>query len=55
MARTVGQPAGIAAKLILTGELDLVGCQIPTCKEIYEPVLRELAESGIAFTERVKG
>lgn len=53
MARTVGQPAGIAVKLILTGVLDLVGRQIPTRREIYAPVLRELAASGIAFSERV--
>ena len=51
MAKTVGLPLGIAAKLILTGAIQLTGLQIPTAKEIYEPVLKELELSGIRFTE----
>lgn len=51
MAKTVGLPLGIAARLILSGRLTLKGLHIPTSKEIYEPVLKELEEYGIAFQE----
>ncbi|MCY1720246.1 saccharopine dehydrogenase NADP-binding domain-containing protein [Prolixibacteraceae bacterium Z1-6] len=49
MAKTVGIPLAVAAKLVLTGELNLQGMFIPTCKEIYEPVLAELEDFGIIF------
>ncbi|MBP6023052.1 saccharopine dehydrogenase C-terminal domain-containing protein [Ferruginibacter sp.] len=52
MAKTVGLPLGIAAKLILNGTIQLTGLQIPTAKEIYEPVLKELETMGIRFTEK---
>ena len=51
MARTVGLPLGIAAKLILNGGIRMKGLQIPTSREIYEPVLRELSLLGILFNE----
>lgn len=51
MAKTVGLPLAIAARLILNGRLTLTGLQIPTSKEIYYPVLKELAEYGISFHE----
>ena len=51
MAKTVGLPLGIAAKLILNETIKLRGLHIPTSKEIYEPVLEELEKSGIKFTE----
>lgn len=51
MAKTVGLPLGIAATLILNGSISLTGVQIPTSKEIYEPVLAELEKHGICFTE----
>lgn len=52
MAKTVGLPLGIAAKLILKGQLTLTGLHIPVYREIYEPVLKELAEYGIVFHEK---
>jgi saccharopine dehydrogenase-like NADP-dependent oxidoreductase len=52
MAKTVGLPLGIAAKLILNGTIQLKGLLIPTHKEIYEPVLKELEENGIIFREQ---
>ena len=52
MAKTVGLPLGIAAKLRLTGQLDLTGLYIPTIREIYEPVLAELRRNGILFREK---
>jgi saccharopine dehydrogenase-like NADP-dependent oxidoreductase len=54
MAKTVGLPLGIAAKNILNGKIKLTGLQIPTVKEIYEPVLKELEEKGIKFQEEIK-
>ena len=51
MAKTVGLPLGIAAKLILNGTIQLKGLHIPTKKEIYEPVLKELELQGIKFHE----
>lgn len=53
MAKTVGMPLGIAAKLILNGKIRLTGLHIPTAKEIYEPVLKELEQYDIKFQESV--
>jgi saccharopine dehydrogenase-like NADP-dependent oxidoreductase len=52
MAKTVGLPMGIAARLILNGKIKLTGIKIPVMKEIYEPVLNELKSSGIVFSEK---
>jgi saccharopine dehydrogenase-like NADP-dependent oxidoreductase len=54
MARTVGLPAALAARLALDGEIALVGCHIPTEPAVYEPVLTELGHEGIRFVERVE-
>ncbi|PID62547.1 MAG: saccharopine dehydrogenase [Ignavibacteriae bacterium] len=54
IAKTVGAPAAIAAKLVLNGELNLTGCHIPTNKTIYTKVLTELETLGIKFREREK-
>ncbi|MCF3107529.1 saccharopine dehydrogenase NADP-binding domain-containing protein [Niabella sp. CC-SYL272] len=51
MAKTVGLPLGIATKLILNGTVRTTGLQIPTSKELYEPILAELQQNGIRFTE----
>lgn len=53
MAKTVGLPLGIAAKLVLNKQFAAKGLQIPVNKEIYEPVLKELALHGIAFQETI--
>jgi saccharopine dehydrogenase-like NADP-dependent oxidoreductase len=52
MAKTVGLPLAIAAKLVLTGKINVKGLCIPTIKEIYEPVLSELKDYGIVFIEK---
>ena len=54
MAKTVGLPLGIAAKLILNATIKLTGLHIPILKEIYEPVLNELKKNGVAFIEKEK-
>lgn len=51
MAKTVGLPLGIAAKIILNGTLRLTGLHIPIVKEIYEPVLEELEHEHVKFKE----
>jgi len=51
MAMTVGLPVGIATKLILTGEINVKGVQLPTIQSIYKPVLKELETFGISFKE----
>ncbi|HZF64903.1 MAG TPA: saccharopine dehydrogenase C-terminal domain-containing protein [Chitinophagaceae bacterium] len=51
MAKCVGLPLAIAAKLILNGHLQLTGIHIPIREEIYKPILQELAEHNIQFTE----
>lgn len=52
MAKTVGLPLGIAARLILNGTITTTGLHIPIVKEIYEPVLNELEWLGIKFEEQ---
>ncbi len=55
MARTVGLPAAIAARMIVQGEMSgLTGVHVPVLPEIYEPILAELAELGIALTEATR-
>ena len=51
MAKTVGLPLGIAAKLVLEEKIKLTGLHIPVIPEIYEPVLKELELNGIRFNE----
>jgi len=53
MAKTVGLPLGIATKMVLTGQIRLEGIHIPTIKEIYEPILKELEGFGIGFREKL--
>ena len=54
MAKTVGLPLGIAAKLILQGKIKLTGLHIPTHREIYEPVLKELERHNVKFKEEIR-
>ncbi len=54
MARTVSLPAAIAVRLILTGGLMAPGVHIPVTKEIYNPVLDELASLDIRCMENTE-
>ncbi len=54
MAKTVGLPLAVAAKLVLTGQLNLIGMYIPNISEIYEPILVELENYGIVFQEQIE-
>ena len=49
MAKTVGLPLGIAAKLILNKTIKETGLHIPVIPSIYTPVLQELEKQGIKF------
>jgi saccharopine dehydrogenase (NADP+, L-glutamate forming) len=51
MARTVGLPMAIGAKLLLNGKIQERGVLLPVKPELYNPILDELATLGIAFTE----
>ena len=51
MARTVGLPVAVSARLVLEGRLQARGVQIPIRKELYQPVLDELKAFGISFEE----
>ena len=51
MARTVSLAAAIGVRLVLERDVHAKGVQIPTLREIYEPVLDELAAQGIALSE----
>lgn len=52
MAKTVGLPVAIAALKILNGEISAPGVQLPIRKNVYEPILKELGDFGIHFTEK---
>jgi saccharopine dehydrogenase-like NADP-dependent oxidoreductase len=52
IARTVGLPAAIAARLILKGRIQTYGVVLPIHREIFQPVLQELKKFGIHFTEQ---
>lgn len=52
MSRLVGLPMGVFVKLVMTGKITSKGVQIPVEREVYEPVLEELKDYGVVFTER---
>ena len=54
MAKTVGLPTAIAIEMLLTRQLKLRGCQIPTHPEICDAVLAKLKAEGLKFTESVE-
>jgi saccharopine dehydrogenase (NADP+, L-glutamate forming) len=54
MAKTVGWPLAIAAKLILEGKISRKGVCLPVTEDIYQPILQELKVLGIEFQERIE-
>lgn len=48
-AKAIGLTAGAAAKAVLLGNIKIKGLHTPTKKEIYEPILSELVDLGVAF------
>lgn len=51
MAKTVGLPMGIAAKLLLQDKIKSRGVVIPTEAEFYKPILEELKALGVEMME----
>lgn len=51
MAKSVGLPLAVAAKLVLQGKIVPRGVQIPVWQEIYAPVMEELKSLGVEFKE----
>ena len=51
MARTVSLPAAIATRMLCEGTIKLTGIKIPVEREIYQPVLEELASMKIICKE----
>lgn len=54
MAKTVGYPAAIAAKMVLDGEIQNLGMVYPLTPEIYRPMLNRLSMEGITATEKIQ-
>ena len=52
MSRLVGLPIGIFVKQVMLGKINSIGVNIPVIKEVYEPVLEELKEYGVIFSEK---
>lgn len=51
MSKLVGLPLAIITKRILCGDYQAKGLKIPIEKEIYQPVLHELADFDVTFRE----
>ena len=54
MARTTSLPLAIVTRMVLEKRWTRPGLTIPTVKELYEPMMAELAQMGIAYTEHVQ-
>jgi saccharopine dehydrogenase (NADP+, L-glutamate forming) len=54
VARTVALPAAIAVKMILNKEIKMTGVHIPVIPEIYNPILDELEDLGVKFSEKTE-
>ena len=53
MSRTVALPVAIASRMILEGKIKLTGVHRPVVPALYDPILQELANLGIALEEHV--
>lgn len=54
MAKTVGLPMAILARMVLTQKIvPPTGVLIPNMPSVYRPVLTELEHYGIEFNEEV--
>ncbi|XP_049749824.1 alpha-aminoadipic semialdehyde synthase, mitochondrial isoform X1 [Elephas maximus indicus] len=52
MAKTVGLPTAMAAKMLLYGEIQAKGLMGPFSKAIYGPILDRIRAEGIVYTTR---
>jgi len=51
IARTVSLPAAIGTTLLVEDKINLTGVHIPIDKQVYQPVLKKLAEIGVKLIE----
>lgn len=51
MAKTVGLPAALGVRLLMTDRFPRRGAVIPTTADVYTPLLEALEAEGLAFTE----
>lgn len=51
MAKTVGYPCAIAAKMVLSGEIWEKGMVIPLKPHIYQPLLERIRAEGIIYSD----
>ena len=51
MSLTVGLPLALAARMWMRGDWKDTGVLLPTSPQLYAPLLKGLAEEGVAFTE----
>ncbi|MGC1242839.1 MAG: saccharopine dehydrogenase C-terminal domain-containing protein [Chryseosolibacter sp.] len=49
LANAIALTCGAAAKSVLLGSVTVKGLHIPVIREIYDPILNELSDSGVAF------
>jgi alpha-aminoadipic semialdehyde synthase len=54
MAKTVGLPTAIAAKMVLEKEIQTTGMVLPLSKDIYKPILNRLNSEGLTWSETTK-
>ena len=54
MAITVGLPLAIATKMVANGDIKLNGVNRPVIPKLYNPILDELEELGIKFSEKTE-
>ena len=51
MAKTVGLPAAMGARLIVEGGVKERGVLVPVSEDLYRPILQQLEKEGVRFTE----
>jgi len=49
LAKAIGLTCGVAAKSFLLGSISVKGLHTPVIREIYDPILNELSDMGVAF------
>ena len=49
LAKAIGLTCGVAAKSFLLGSIAVKGLHTPVIREIYDPILNELSDMGVAF------
>ena len=54
MAKTVGLPAAVAVEMLLTGEIQLRGCLLPSHPKICASILGHLRAEGLEFMESIE-